>query len=87
MIVTEMHNARNNINVLSGHVVISCGDGGPGTVSEVALAMKAGKPVILSRVSDLSRAIYSRFARENMHFATAAAEAVILASRYKPTGK
>jgi uncharacterized protein (TIGR00725 family) len=87
VIVTEMHNARNNINVLSSHVVISCGDGGPGTVSEVALAMKAGKPVILLGVSDLSRAFYSRLARENMHFATTAAEAVRLASRYNPTGK
>lgn len=46
-IITDMHNARNNINVLSSNVVIACGTGGPGTVSEVALALKAGKPVIL----------------------------------------
>ncbi|MDH5526638.1 MAG: TIGR00725 family protein [Nitrospirota bacterium] len=45
-IVTGMGSARNNINVLSSDVVIACGMG-PGTASEVALAIKAGKPVIL----------------------------------------
>src|SRR5262249_47622262 len=55
VIVTEMHNARNNVNVLSSDVVIACGDGGPGTVSEIALALKAGKPVILIGTSELSR--------------------------------
>ena len=46
-IVTDMGNARNNINVLSSDVVVACGRGGAGTVSEIALAIKAGKPVIL----------------------------------------
>ncbi|BCA55210.1 TIGR00725 family protein [Nitrospira sp. KM1] len=46
-IVTEMGNARNNICVLSSHVIVACGLGGAGTVSEVALALKAGKYVIL----------------------------------------
>lgn len=44
-IVTGMGNARNVINVLSSDVVISC-SGGAGTISEVALALKSGKPVI-----------------------------------------
>ena len=46
-IITEMGSARNNINVMSSHVVVACGLTGSGTVSEVALALKAGKPVIL----------------------------------------
>lgn len=46
-IVTDMGNARNNINVLSSDVVVACGPCGPGTISEVALALKARKPVIL----------------------------------------
>lgn len=46
-IVTDMGNARNNVNVMSSHVVVACGLAGAGTVSEVALALKAGKPVIL----------------------------------------
>lgn len=46
-IPTGMGSARNNINVLSSDVVIACGLGGPGTLSEIALAIKAGKPVVL----------------------------------------
>jgi uncharacterized protein (TIGR00725 family) len=45
-IVTGMGDARNAINALSSHVVVAC-PGGPGTVSEIALALKAGRPVIL----------------------------------------
>ena len=44
---TGMGNARNNINVLSGDVVISL-KGGPGTLSEIALALKSGRVVIPS---------------------------------------
>jgi uncharacterized protein (TIGR00725 family) len=46
-IVTEMGSARNNICVLSSRVIVACGLGGSGTVSEVALALKAGKEVVL----------------------------------------
>ena len=46
-IVTGMGSARNNINILSSDVVIACGYGGSGTASEIALALKAGKNVIL----------------------------------------
>ena len=42
-IVTEMGSARNNICVFSSQVIVACGLGGSGTVSEVALALKAGK--------------------------------------------
>lgn len=45
-IVTGMGSARNYINVLSSRVVVACA-GGPGTLSEVALALKHGRPVIL----------------------------------------
>jgi uncharacterized protein (TIGR00725 family) len=45
-IVTDMGNARNNINILSSHVIIACGMG-LGTVSEIALALKSRKPTIL----------------------------------------
>ena len=41
-----MGNGRNVINVLSSDVVIACA-GGAGTISEVALALKSSKPVIL----------------------------------------
>lgn len=44
-IVTGLGNARNCINVLSSDVVVAC-HGGPGTLSEIALALKNSKPVI-----------------------------------------
>ncbi|MEA5510818.1 TIGR00725 family protein [Crocosphaera sp. UHCC 0190] len=44
-IVTDLGNARNNINVLSSDVIIACGMG-LGTASEIALALKNNKPVI-----------------------------------------
>jgi uncharacterized protein (TIGR00725 family) len=43
---TGMGSARNNINVLSSDVVVACGSGA-GTASEIMLAMKAGKPLVL----------------------------------------
>ena len=45
-ILTGMGNARNCINVLSSHVVVAC-PGGTGTLSEIALALKSSRPVIL----------------------------------------
>lgn len=48
-IMTGMGSARNSINVLSSRVVIACGMGA-GTASEVALALKAKRPVILLQV-------------------------------------
>ncbi len=45
-IFTGMGNARNCINVLSSDVVTAC-EGGCGTLSEIALALKTGKPVVL----------------------------------------
>lgn len=47
VIVTDTGEARNNIIVKSADVLIACGVEDPGTASEVALALKAGKPVIL----------------------------------------
>lgn len=48
-IFTGMNNARNVINVLSGDVVIGFGGVTPGTASEIALALKSEKPVLLYR--------------------------------------
>ena len=44
-ICTAMGSARNVINILSSDIVVAC-PGGPGTVSEIALALKHGKYVI-----------------------------------------
>lgn len=45
-IVTGMGDARNYINVLSSDMVVAL-PGGAGTISEIALALKNGKKVIL----------------------------------------
>jgi uncharacterized protein (TIGR00725 family) len=45
-IITGMGSARNCINVLTSDIVVAC-HGGPGTLSEVALALKHNKAVIL----------------------------------------
>jgi uncharacterized protein (TIGR00725 family) len=45
-ILTGMGDARNYINVLTSHIVVAC-PGGAGTISEIALALKNNKQVIL----------------------------------------
>lgn len=60
-ILTGMGSARNNINVLSSHVVVAF-PGGAGTISEIALALKAGRRVILMDVD--TRGIFERYERE-----------------------
>lgn len=44
-IPTGLGDARNVVNVLASHVVVAL-PGGAGTISEVALALKAGRPVV-----------------------------------------
>jgi uncharacterized protein (TIGR00725 family) len=73
-IVTGMGNARNAINVLSSHVVIAIA-GGPGTLSEIALAVKVGTPVVGLRTWD--PAIQGRhFGRDQFLAVSSAQEAV-----------
>lgn len=45
-ICTGMGSARNNINILSSDVIVACGSG-TGTTSEIMLALKAEKPLVL----------------------------------------
>jgi uncharacterized protein (TIGR00725 family) len=46
-IYTGMGHARNAVNVLSSDLIIAVGSGGAGTAAEVAIAIKAGKPLVL----------------------------------------
>ena len=46
-VFTGVGEARNTINVLSSDVVVACGVEGPGTASEVALALRLARPTIL----------------------------------------
>jgi hypothetical protein len=79
-IMTDMGDARNNIIVLTGDVVISCGLGGAGTASEIALALKAGKPVVLLGGSDEAQGYFKTIGRELVHVASTPAETVQMAS-------
>lgn len=67
-IVTDMGNARNNINVLSSDVVIACGMG-VGTASEVALALKNGKKVILLTSDGESQLFFTNLSRNQVFLA------------------
>ena len=67
--MTDLGNARNNINVLSSDVVVACGAKGAGTVSEIALAIKAKKPVILLGASDEGKAFFRQLGGELLHVA------------------
>ena len=66
VIITDLGNARNNINVLSSDVVVACGTGGAGTLSEIALAIKAGKPVILLGSDDADKAFIQRLSKDKV---------------------
>ena len=74
-IVTGMGSARNNINVLSSSVVIACGMGS-GTASEVALALKAGKHVILLSDNSTSKDFFKELDSKRVHCVGTPAEAI-----------
>jgi uncharacterized protein (TIGR00725 family) len=73
-ILTGMGNARNCINVLSSHVIVAC-PGGTGTISEIALALKSSRPVILMNFD--IQGIFKRYLKTEMLFAVKTPEDVI----------
>lgn len=78
-IVTDLHEARNNVIVLSGSVVVACGVDGPGTASEVSLALKNGRHVILLNASSAAIHFFETIAaaqRSFLHTAASADEAM-----------
>ena len=80
VIVTAMASARNNINILSSDVVIACGIEA-GTLSEIAMALKVSKKVIL--LSDNRKAcdFLTELGGGNLLLAATPAEAMIMAER------
>lgn len=74
-IVTDLGNARNNINVLSSNVVIACGMG-LGTASEVALALKNHQPTILLNQSELTCKFFASLTAEQLFFARTVEKAI-----------
>jgi uncharacterized protein (TIGR00725 family) len=74
-IFTDMGNARNNINVLSSDVVIACGMGA-GTASEIALALKGNKPVILLNDDLESKVFFKKLSPANVYIVESAVDAI-----------
>lgn len=74
-IVTGMGNARNSINVLSSHVIVACGMG-KGTASEVALALKAKKPVVLLNAPKTAIELFRELDDQRVFIAGSVAEAI-----------
>lgn len=73
-IVTGMGDARNNINVLTSNIVVAC-PGGAGTISEIALALKNRKQVILFNFD--TGAVFEDYRRKGLLFEAETPEAVI----------
>jgi len=83
-IVTGMGGARNAINVLSSHVVIACRGQSLGTISEIAFALKAAKPVILLNCIPECVALFKKIAGERVLLAESPEEAVQLTKELLP---
>ena len=77
-VVTDTGEARNNIIVVSVDVVVACGVEDPGTVSEVALALKAGKPVILVGADESACGFFRKIGGEGIQTADSPEHAVRL---------
>lgn len=77
-VLTGMGGARNNINVLSSDIVIACGSGA-GTTSEIMLALKAGKAVIMLNQTEQGRNFFQSLDYSTLHFAESPQQAVDLA--------
>ncbi|BAU67318.1 P450 cytochrome [Stanieria sp. NIES-3757] len=76
-IMTDLGNARNNINVLSATVIVACGMGA-GTASEIALALKQQKKVILLNADPVSQQFFSNLSPENIVIANDPENAIAL---------
>jgi len=59
-IVTDVNEARNNQIVMTGDVIVACGVDGLGTASEVALALRNDKHVVLLGASTDAVAFFER---------------------------
>ncbi len=76
-ILTDLGNARNNINVLSSDVVVACGMG-LGTLSEIALALKARKPVVLLNPGQASWALFQNLSPDALFLSKHPTDAITI---------
>lgn len=76
-IITGLGSARNNITVLSSHVVVVLGMAA-GTASEVALAIKANKKVILLAQDDLTIQFFKKIGTYRISIANSIEEVILM---------
>lgn len=84
-IMTDMGSARNNINVLTSDVVIACGSVAPGTLSEIALAIKAGKNVVILNNDVDSRNFLKKIGKDSVHIAKSPEDTIKIVSSLIPS--
>lgn len=78
-IYADTGQARNNIIVLTADAVIACGVEGPGTASEIALALKNGKQVILLAADRVSAEFFTQLGGSRVALADTPAAALAAA--------
>lgn len=76
-IVTSMKSARNNINVISSDVVVACGIES-GTLSEIALALKADKYVVIMSVNQKGKDFLKELEPSQIHLSDTPEDTMIL---------
>jgi len=76
-LATGLGEARNAVLAQSCNKMVACGMN-PGTASEVALALKAGKPVVLIRPEPAAAEFFQGLAPELVRIAESADQAVAL---------
>lgn len=80
-ILTGMGSARNNINILTADVVVACGTGA-GTMSEIMLALKAGKQIILLNQTDEALGFLQSLESDLLHEVSAVSEVILEIERF-----
>lgn len=83
VIVSGLNSARNYVNILTADVVVACGVEA-GTLSEIALALKEQKPVILLTENDKAGPFLQELGGGLLHLAETPAEAVALINSLLP---
>uniref|UniRef100_A0A0G4FER2 Cytochrome n=1 Tax=Chromera velia CCMP2878 TaxID=1169474 RepID=A0A0G4FER2_9ALVE len=80
-IYTDLGQGRNSVNVLTSNAVVAVGMG-PGTASEVSLALKSGKPVVMMTADKEAVAFFSKLGGP---LVTVAADVAAAAAALKKT--
>jgi uncharacterized protein (TIGR00725 family) len=81
-IVTDVNLARNNINVVTSDIVVSCGIG-VGTASEIALGLNAGKHVVMLHAGDEANKFFTGLRPSLAHPVLSSREVIEVIQRFR----